>query len=918
MSSFIRRDSVHWHDDVPGARWFPADLHVHTLDDHPNPSLQRPTGVVGIAQDEDTQTAYAKALLKQAVENGIQVLGLTPHAVCSGDTDESSATWRIVDIWNQEEDDDGVPFRDKIYAVFPGFEPNLADGADGLHLLFLFDPEIGRQDYVAACTGIMDAISPYDGNSLRISPKRAKEAFGSIAEMQKRLRADWRSVCLAAHAFGERGLFSLKSQVLQHFPSAHIRGLQLKDDWLPEDAFADKSWLREGMRKYHHAFFYASDAYSVSDIGRRYTFIKLASPRIESLRQAFLASDSRIRIPYVKDDEGHLEIDPVAPEAIPSSRPWISHVQVSGGTSFFAGRDVENEVDHEQTFSLSPDLTCVIGGRMSGKSTFLDGLRVHFDHALPTDKSLRMAVEERGRDVFLSGNPGIDINLHSPVAASSPISDQWPAHFFTQRELQRVVDDQDMRRDILHRLIPGETKGLVGRESQLVKLDERLAVLFDGVRARRAALAAAQDAMAEIDKADHELERFEDAGIESLRTAQADQGKIENLSGTIERLDGDLVDPDEIAEALAADVSDDDVKATLDKCHPRLGFQGVVQLFISTVERQKKILDALGGAITSARPVANEKVQNARASVQRVLVEAGGKADELNQFDALSAIAAKREQAARSLAVASKDYRQHLRLFAEAHQTRTRLIQEQREAMMCVALTVLGRFDGNIRITCQEGGLVEPLEEWLLGLRAAHVTRWWNSVKGAGLHPDALRDAIRCRSLQSLGMSEQVEETFLKLMDANKRMELASLRSEDRHSIELRIGPAADDYRELVRLSGGAQVSVLLSLILETDDTTPLIVDQPEDETDKNYLLEVLLPVLRRLKGRRQIIFATHDANIVVNGDADQVIVLEADAHSGRIVHQGAIEDPSVKDAIVCVLDGGPEAFKLRKVKYGF
>jgi hypothetical protein len=66
-------------------------------------------------------------------------------------------------------------------------------------------------------------------------------------------------------------------------------------------------------------------------------------------------------------------------------------------------------------------------------------------------------------------------------------------------------------------------------------------------------------------------------------------------------------------------------------------------------------------------------------------------------------------------------------------------------------------------------------------------------------------------------------------------------------------------------------VSLLLSLLLESDDTRPLIIDQPEDELDKSYLFETVLPALHRLKGHRQVIFATHDANIVVNGDADQV-----------------------------------------------
>ena len=79
-----------------------------------------------------------------------------------------------------------------------------------------------------------------------------------------------------------------------------------------------------------------------------------------------------------------------------------------------------------------------------------------------------------------------------------------------------------------------------------------------------------------------------------------------------------------------------------------------------------------------------------------------------------------------------------------------------------------------------------------------------------------------------------------------------------------------------------------------------------------------MLPALKRLKGRRQIIVATHEADIVVNGDADQVIHLEATADRGRVANAGAIEEPSIRTAIIRTVDGGDEAFEMRRLKYGF
>ena len=167
-------------------------------------------------------------------------------------------------------------------------------------------------------------------------------------------------------------------------------------------------------------------------------------------------------------------------------------------------------------------------------------------------------------------------------------------------------------------------------------------------------------------------------------------------------------------------------------------------------------------------------------------------------------------------------------------------------------------------------------------------------------------------------MTPQVSASFVSAINPSHCFQLAAIRSDDRYDIQLRITENPPTYKEMATLSGGAQVSILLSLILEADDTTPLVIDQPEDEIDKEFLFETVLPALRRLKGQRQVILATHDANIVVNGDADQVIHLKAEADSSRIAVQGVIEVSAVRDAIVTTLDGGPNAFALRRAKYGF
>lgn len=100
-----------------------------------------------------------------------------------------------------------------------------------------------------------------------------------------------------------------------------------------------------------------------------------------------------------------------------------------------------------------------------------------------------------------------------------------------------------------------------------------------------------------------------------------------------------------------------------------------------------------------------------------------------------------------------------------------------------------------------------------------------------------------------------------------------------------------------------------------------MLIDQPEDDLDNQVILEVAGDIWKA-KTRRQLVFASHNANLVVNGDADLVVAfgyrVAGDASGGRIVAEGAIDVPETNDAIKRIMEGGEEAFKMRQAKYGF
>lgn len=116
------------------------------------------------------------------------------------------------------------------------------------------------------------------------------------------------------------------------------------------------------------------------------------------------------------------------------------------------------------------------------------------------------------------------------------------------------------------------------------------------------------------------------------------------------------------------------------------------------------------------------------------------------------------------------------------------------------------------------------------------------------------------------------------------------------------------------KLSIGQKGTVLLKLLLAEGDY-PLIVDQPEENLDNKFIYEELVGAFRQAKTKRQVIIATNNANLVVNTDAEQIIVATYD--SNEIYYRlGALENPVLRTEITTILEGGEEAFKKRERKY--
>lgn len=127
---------------------------------------------------------------------------------------------------------------------------------------------------------------------------------------------------------------------------------------------------------------------------------------------------------------------------------------------------------------------------------------------------------------------------------------------------------------------------------------------------------------------------------------------------------------------------------------------------------------------------------------------------------------------------------------------------------------------------------------------------------------------------------------------------------------------------ELDKLSPGTKGIVLLILYLAMDaeDSTPLVVDQPEENLDSESIYSLLSQYFRNAKLQRQVIVITHNPNLVVNTDSDQVIVASADRLSGSFPTfscvSGGLENPGIREKVCLILEGGEKAFLKREARY--
>ncbi len=228
------------------------------------------------------------------------------------------------------------------------------------------------------------------------------------------------------------------------------------------------------------------------------------------------------------------------------------------------------------------------------------------------------------------------------------------------------------------------------------------------------------------------------------------------------------------------------------------------------------------------------------------------------------------------------------------------------------------------------------LEDVRISLRAndnrAEFIEWVSEVlKGSGVRTDDKEQLAATfspeelarivdekntdRLVEEVGVTETGAENIVNFQSLrDKLFDLEVQEIHDRPTVEIRDNST---WKPLQEMSDGQRCTALLSIAM-LERNAPLIVDQPEDMLDNEFIYDVVVEIIRRIKKTRQIITPTHNANIPILGDAEQIVAMRSNGRKGFFSYRGSVDKPKLREKAQDILEGGEEAFSKRNDKYGF
>lgn len=881
-----------------GATFFRADLHIHSF---------------GASHDVTDQAMTPEAIVATAAAENIAVIAITDH-------NDISNVARAIEVAAAH-----------CVVVIPGVELSTPQG----HLLCYF-PSHQHLTRFFARLSVLDAGTPTSRCQQSIieclAAAEAQGGFGVLAHVD----------VPSGYEHDNPGASPHKFDVICH---RALLGIELKHatsdvSYSATDAVLDRARMgqqrivRLGLgAKQFLARVLNSDAHSLGLLGRnavsakRITRYKMDVPSFAALRIAFEDADARVRI----EDQ------------IPQSVPRVVGIFLDGGFL------------DQQVIRFSPNLNCIIGGRGTGKSTTFEGVRCLIgsrdepskvvDSEVWPDQLHLIWQDKAGQQHVLSRHKTMEMqNVDDP--------DGGPCTFdidcFGQGDAARISHKAE-----------SSPLALLGYLDKFVDLR-------DAAAEEEAARQELLNLQTEIETAQRQVALIPQFERQLATTKQAltamQKPEVKELIELQRQLATERELRLQIGQKLKRLKENSDVSAQSTVAAEIGGLANPAALKLGRAEYESIIREA-----NSFKAVVNDAQQKITAGVagleKLILAQVG--TWRTKETDAQTRIDGKKKELEALkvtfdmayIAKLASDEASHLQTLKNLGTWKTHLAELKRKRMA----TLSRRWAARDRIATQREAFgkaaTATLKEALSDLQVSlKFQRNAHSPEAA----EQIIAAMGWRTNQQVRASYLVEDlTVPALLDAIQRTDvgaLAGLETKDgfgafdkdeakaileklaeptvRFALErvalydlprLQVSKLVDDgkggkrrfAREFSKLSLGQQQSILLALMLSANRDKPLIIDQPEDNLDGEFIYSTLVPVLRRAKERRQVIIVTHNPNVAVLGDAEQIVVMKAHNDRGEIVTRGSIDNPETRDAACAILEGAMEAFTRRAKMYG-
>ena len=784
--------------------------------------------------------------------------------------------------------------KENIY-ILPGVELSVKEGANGVHVLIVFNPdewlangENHIQTFLAAAFATIS--NPENSNTKSIYDlRKAIESLDSYGR-------DY--FIVFAHVDQNSGLFSecggglLAS--LSGIASFRKRVLGLQ-----------KANTQKNIDKFRNIFGYmpalveGSDPKSISDIGKgnRHTYLKVGEYSFSAVKFALQDSKNRV-FSYVPDVK----------------HGYIEALSFQGGK--FDG----------QSILLSPELNTLIGIRGSGKSAILEVIRYILGLQPQTDKDYKdsliksvlnsggkailSVVDKHGKRYSISrilgertsviDEDGNDLNIN-------PVSIFDGVQYFGQKDLS---DSADHENGLLEKLVSGRIGQQGSVDYSVDELCEAVNQLLDVSRIP-GQIEEAKKAIAEIR---HKISIFEEKGVAEKLKKQAvyttDQTKLESAKTKIETVKKAIKKTYDANNEVSSTLSNYTSKYNAELISDGQNILGLIdqQLIlignaIQQIQEYENNFNDIIGKLTDEVTSLSDEFAEIKREIRDETLDA-------DTFVQLTADMERTKEQLKQLDEKSKTKRTIEAAFRKAARQRNDLLEQQFQAFK----------EETERINTTQSEL--KIEISFKGDRESFKAQMKNDFRGSGINdakyqslseifPDYVSMIEDWILADGTELNKVLTRTEYGKLDVKLREQYSALLM---HQVPNKVEIYYHD-KLLKHHSIGQRASALILFILTQDNNDIILIDQPEDDLDNKIIYDEVISAITQKKPDIQFLFATHNANIPVLGDAEKILVVDYQDTFINVL-QGNIDLSDTHNQIVDIMEGGRDAFEKRQLIY--